>query len=112
MMISIESQQTAANIKCGEMSLDRYHSVAFRLKDPPYLYHFKLYHNFPYGELLIKKDSQVMNNIKPGDILRMKYYQHSCSYPVTHKTKVGSIQEQTSGKYKGYYLVGLKLLRE
>ncbi len=75
-------------------------------------YRFKLrdFSSKGFG-IMIRKDSKVLNHVKPGDILNMQYYPYeSISNPVPHRTKIKHISEPEPGKHHDHMLVGLLIL--
>jgi len=90
----------------------RYMSVEFSVSDsePPYLFKIE---NFSFSGMgiLVKEGSGVLENIKVGDVLDMKYYpQESPAQPEYLKTEIRHITRYDPLKYKGIYLVGLSVL--
>ena len=75
-------------------------------------YQFKLKDFSAQGVcILVRKDSKVLQHIKTGDILTMKYHPEKASAnPVPRQTEIKHISEPEPGKHKGHMLVGLQLV--
>lgn len=75
-------------------------------------YHFKLKDFSSKGlGILVRKDSKVLQNIKIGDVLNMKYHPEMATVnPKVHQTQIKHISEPEPGKHKGHMLVGLMIM--
>jgi hypothetical protein len=63
--------------------------------------------------ILIREDSDILNHLKTGDILEMKYYTRDSSKPTDYiRTKIKHITEDDTGRFKGHFLVGLSVSEE
>ncbi|MBW2340576.1 MAG: hypothetical protein JRF50_09590 [Deltaproteobacteria bacterium] len=61
--------------------------------------------------VLVREDSDLLNHMKVGDILRLKYYTTESSKPVEFlKTEIKHITRDERGRFKDVYLVGLSIL--
>jgi len=87
-------------------------SVEFIPDNTPIAYHFKLRDISSKGfGIMVRKDSKVLNHIKVGDVLNMKYHpDEATASPVPHQTKIIHISEPESGKHEDHMLVGLLIL--
>lgn len=87
-------------------------SVEFIPDNTPMAYHFKLKNLSSKGfGIMVRKDSKVLNHIKVGDVLNMRYYpDEAIASPVPHQTKIVHISEPESGKHEGHMLIGLLIL--
>jgi len=92
--------------------IDRYYSVEFSVSGSTYSYQFKIWDISPKGIcVLVKEDSGLLNHLKVGDILDLKYYTTDSSRPVEYlKTEIRHITKDEKGRFKGLYLVGLSIL--
>ena len=92
--------------------IDRYYSVEFSIRDSAYVYQFKIWDISPKGIcVLVKEDSDLLNHLKAGDILNLKYYTTDSSSPIKYlKTEIRHIRKDDKGRFKGLYLVGLSIL--
>jgi hypothetical protein len=60
--------------------------------------------------LLVKEDSNVLQHLRVGGTLNMKYYSHASSYPTDYlATSIQDIIRNDQGRFKGHYLVSLGL---
>ena len=90
---------------------DKYYSIEFKVEDPGLSYRFKLRDISSTGMcILVKETSELLNYIKTGDILNVKYYFEE---PLEKKelitTRIKHITKNNHGRYKGHYLVGLEI---
>lgn len=103
---SMERRSEPGNI------INQYYSVEFSLKKSIFLYQFKIRNISPEGIcVLVREDSDLLNYIKSGDILDLKYYKTDSSQSAELKTQIRHITENDTGRFKGLYLVGLSILR-
>jgi hypothetical protein len=87
-------------------------SVEFKPGKDTMVYHFKLkdFSSKGFG-ILVRKDSKVLQHIKPGDELAMVYHPDTLeSIPVTHHTRIKHISEPAPGEYHDHLLVGILIL--
>ena len=91
--------------------IDRYYSVEFSIRDSAYVYQFKIWDISPKGIcVLVKEDSDLLNHLKVGDILDLKYYTTDSSKPTEYlKTEIKHITKDDTGRFKELYLVGLSI---
>jgi hypothetical protein len=63
--------------------------------------------------ILVKEDSRILPWLKPGHILKMRYFctdlHHPCSI---FDTEIQHVTMQRHGRLKGHYLVGLVILED
>ncbi len=92
--------------------IDKYHSVEISISNTAYIYQFKIWDISKKGVcILVKEDSDLLNHLKVGDILDLKYYPTDSSHPIKHlKTQIKHINKDEQGRFKGLYLVGLAIL--
>jgi len=60
--------------------------------------------------ILVQQSSDIVNHIKVGDALNMKYLSQKPGTPVVIKTQIKHITKIDAGRYKGHYTVGLKII--
>lgn|GEM_PF-2192507 len=102
---SMERRSEPGNI------INQYYSVEFSLKKSIFLYQFKIRNISPEGIcVLVREDSDLLNYIKAGDILDLKYYKTDSSQSAELKTEIRHITENDTRRFKGLYLVGLSIL--
>jgi hypothetical protein len=90
---------------------EQYSSVEFSISKVHSLYQFKIWDVSPSGmSILVKEGSEVLNHIRVGDILDMKYYaKDSSEGTVTLKTEIRHITRDVPERIKGHLLVGLSI---
>jgi len=91
--------------------VDEYYSVEFSVSGVDLSYQFKIWNVSPRGVcLLVRSDSDLLNHIKVGDMIHMKYYKSDASKPTEFIwTQIKHITKDESGKFKNHYLVGLSV---
>jgi len=92
--------------------IDQYYSVEFSLSGCSFVYQFKIWNISTKGIcVLVKEDSDLLNHVKVGDILNLKYYPADSSQPgELLETEIKHITKDEQGRFKGVYLVGLSIL--
>ena len=92
--------------------IDQYYSVEFSLSGCSFVYQFKIWNISSKGIcVLVKEDSDLLNHVKVGDILNLKYYPADSSQPgELLETEIKHITKDEQGRFKGVYLVGLSIL--
>ncbi len=92
--------------------VDEYSSVEFSISDLLYRYQFKIVDVSPSGmSILVKEDSAVLEYLKVGDVLDMKYYPVNRSKaPESLKTEIKHITKDDEGRFRGHYFIGLSIL--
>ena len=91
--------------------IDQYYSVDFSIGNESFLYQFKIWDLSSRGIcLLIKEDSPVLDHLKVGDIVKMKYYEADSSTPGEYlNTEIKHITKDEEGRFKGHYIVGISI---
>ena len=92
--------------------IDQYYSVEFSLSGCSFVYQFKIWNISSKGIcVLVKDNSDLLNHVKVGDILNLKYYTTDSSKPIEFlNTEIKHITKDEQGRFKGVYLVGLAIL--
>ena len=92
--------------------IDQYYSVEFSLSGCSFVYQFRIWNISSKGIcVLVKEDSDLLNHVKVGDILNLKYYTTDSSKPIEFlKTEIKHITKDEQGRFKGVYSVGLSIL--
>lgn len=92
--------------------IDQYYSVEFSLSGCSFVYQFKIWNVSAKGIcVLVKEDSDLLNHLKVGDILNLKYYPADSSQPgELLETEIKHITKDEQGRFKGVHLVGLAIL--
>jgi len=92
--------------------VDKYSSVEFTTGDLGFLFQFKIWETSLSGmSILVKEDSSLLEYLKVGDIIDMKYYPEELpSESITLKTEIKHITKDVPERIKGHYLVGLSII--
>jgi|WetSurMetagenome_2_1015567.scaffolds.fasta_scaffold257709_2 hypothetical protein len=91
--------------------LDQYYCVEIPIPELDIIYQYKIWETHSdFMSILIKEGSDLLNWIKTGDRIKMKYYSHD---PVHRyhdlETDLINIERQTCGRLRGHYLAGLEI---
>jgi hypothetical protein len=91
---------------------DDYYSAEVLLDGLEVSYQFKIWEKAPKAvSVLVKENSGILQLLKVGDTLNVKYYSIKSAYPSDYqKTAVRHITRNDQGRLKGHYLVGLEIL--
>jgi hypothetical protein len=61
--------------------------------------------------ILVREDSNILKLLKVGNILTMKYRPIDAACPSDYfDTAITDITRNREGKFKGHYLVGIKIM--
>jgi hypothetical protein len=92
--------------------IDKYYSVEFSMSDLDFAYQFKIWNLSSKGIcVVVKEDSDLLNHVKVGQVLDLKYSANDATHPVeTLKTEIKHISKDEEGRFKGLYLIGLSIL--
>ncbi len=93
---------------------DQYCSVEFSISkgEPNYLFEIRDMSSSGLC-IIVKEGSAILNHLKVGDIMDMKYYQpKKAERPELIKTEIKHITKDDLGRYKGNYLVGLSVVEK
>lgn len=109
-------QETPGNQETEKRSeqrkrIDQYYSVEFLIKDLGRIYQFKIWDLSSNGMcILVKDDSKVLEHLKIGEVVKMKYYHDELLKPVEHfETEVKHITKEEAGRFKGHHMIGLSI---
>lgn len=112
-------KEKAFSQQCHETSIgsefphDRpYCSVEFAVDGADHLRQFRLWNMEPEVMcVLIKETSEVVECLKVGDTMKMKYYSENALRPPQYlETEIRRITKEDQGRFKGHYVVGLSIL--
>ena len=94
--------------------IDRFYSVEFLLSGCSFVYQFKIWNISTKGIcVLVKEDSDLLNYVKVGDVLNLRYSPADSSRPSKLlRTEIKHISRDEQGRFKGVYLVGLSILED
>lgn len=92
--------------------LEKYHSVEFKVGEFASVYQFKIWNMSSKGMcLLVREDSNILEDLEVGNVLDMKYHTTDFSLPPEElKTQIKHITKEDQGRFKGHYLIGLLIL--
>ena len=92
--------------------INRYYSVEFSLRGCAFVYQFKIWDISSKGMcVLVKEGSDLLNHLKVGDVVNLRYYPADSSQPnELLETEIKHITKDEQGRFKGVYLVGLSIL--
>jgi hypothetical protein len=110
--LSMQFQETSART---EYSLDHpYCSVEFAVDGADHLRQFRLWNMAPEVMcVLIKETSEIVECLKVGDTMKMKYYSEEPLRPPQYlETEIRQITREDRGRFKGHYVVGLSILND
>lgn len=104
----------SAQMKSGFRTvIDQYYSVQFSINNPNNIYQFKLRNIFSKGICIaVKEDSDVLNHIKAGDMLNMKYCTTNSGPTEKIKTKIKSINKIDQKRFKGHFVLWLSIAKD
>lgn len=96
------------SIKC---QFDNYYCVEFLIKGIKMIYQSKLWKKKSKAMfVLVREDSDILNQLNVGDIMNMKYYSNDASNPTQNlNTEIKYITKDDKGRFKGHYLIGLAI---
>jgi len=92
--------------------INKYYTVEFLINDVKLVYRFKIWDISSKGIcLLVKEDSDILNYLKVGDRLNLKYHTSNSSKPIEYlNTAIRHISKDGKGRFKGYCVVGVLIL--
>ncbi|MCD6307194.1 MAG: PilZ domain-containing protein [Deltaproteobacteria bacterium] len=92
--------------------VEDYYSVEFSVNQHLPVYQFRVRDLSPSGMgILIKEDSAALKRLRTGNVLEMKYNPANSSLGSRHlKTEIRHVTRLEEGRFKGHYLVGLRIL--
>ena len=94
-------------------TLDKMQRLELKLPSLP-IYVFKVKDTSQNGLcFLVKADSDILNHIKEGQILDLKYHSEDTTNPSeVFTSEIKHITKMDQGPYKDHQLVGLKILEK
>ncbi|MDZ7579533.1 MAG: PilZ domain-containing protein [Deltaproteobacteria bacterium] len=91
----------------------QFHSVEINLGVPLPIYQFNLRNVSDTGVcILVKQDSPILQHLKVGQVLELKYYavdESKANIVRRFKTEIRHITKGTPGHYNGHFLVGVAI---
>lgn len=95
----------------SENRTEDFHSVELSLRALPIAYQFRILHmdSDPMC-FLVKNNSDILDQLKVGDMLDMKYYSSNSAIPCRSlATQISDITRKEQGRFKGHCLVGIEI---
>jgi hypothetical protein len=102
------------NVDRAGRDLEQYYSVEIPVYRLNTVYQFRIWDN-EYGALsvLIKDSSDLLNWVKKGDRLKMRYYSHDPGNPYQDLySELVYLQRQDYGRLRGHYLAGIEIMED
>jgi len=92
--------------------VNKYYTVEFLINDLKLVCQFKIWDISSKGiSLLVREDSDILNYLKVGDRLNLKYHTTDSSRPIEYlNTAIKHISRHVKGRFRGYYVVGVSIL--
>lgn len=103
---------TREKVGCSGIGTDDYYSAEFVVAGLDVSYQFRSWEKAPKAvTVLVKENSGILQLLKVGDQLKVKYYSSRSAYPSEwQKTAVRHISWNDEGRLREHYLVGLEIL--
>jgi hypothetical protein len=97
---------------CSAVGTDDYYSAEFVVDGLEVSYQFKIWEKAPKAvSVLVKENSNILQLLKVGDTLNVKYYSMTSAYPSDwQRSAVRHITWNDQGRLRGHYLVGLEII--
>ena len=108
------ANRLTSNLADSGRETDRYYSVEFPVKGFDFQYQFKIRRIGSESMcILVREDSNILKRLKVGNIFTMKYRPIDCAGPSDYlDTAIINITRNREGRFKGHYLVGLKIMSD
>ena len=92
--------------------IDEVHTVELACSSLQFAYLFRIWNLSSKGTcIVVRDDSEVLEQVKVGDVLEMKYYNTDTSNrPESFQAEIKHIAKDDGGRFKNHTLVGLKIL--
>ena len=110
-MVKKSEKETANNRSEPRAIPDQYRSVEFSLSKKDPILQFRVRDIYPSGMgILVNDGSKALKYMKVGQVLLMKYNpENSDGSPEQMETEIRHITCIADGRYRGHYLVGLRI---
>jgi hypothetical protein len=109
----LSSTNPESNCPESEQITEKYHSVEMKPVASLPIYQFKLYRCSDMNgvSVHVKQDSEVLNHLRPGEKVDMKYYPKDSDHQISYmKTKILNIIKEEQGPFKGHFQIGLSIV--
>ena len=107
-LIEIEEKKRGTP-HAADASGKKYYSVEFSVSGSHFLHQFKI-RKLPASSIgvLVGKNSEIIDLLKVGDVIKMKYYPENAFLPADMMdTEIQSITKENQGRFNGHYIIGL-----
>ena len=93
-------------------TIDELYTVELAYASLEFAYLFRIWNLSSKGTcIVVRDDSEVLEQVKVGDVLEMKYYNtDTSSRAESFQTEIKHITKDEGGRFKNHTLVGLKIL--
>lgn len=100
-------------VKAGR-DLEQYYSVEIPIQERHTVYQFGIWEiEYMSLSILIGECSEILNWIRTGDRLNMRFYSHNPRNPNQDLySELIYIEKQRHGRLKGHYLAGIEIMEE
>ena len=90
-----------------------YHSVEFSVEGVEFPYQFRIWDTSHESmSVLVKSDCVILNRLRVGDVLNMKYYSEDSIYPSENiRTAIRYVSEENQGRLRGHSLIGIEIIQ-
>jgi len=94
--------------------VNKFYTVELLIHEVKFEYRFRIWDITSKGiSLLINEDSDMLNYLKVGDILHLRYHTGDSSKPIGYlKTVIKHISKADAEQFERYLVVGLSILQE
>jgi len=113
-MKSSAAESFSYNMTRDGREIEQYYSVEIPVYRLNTVYQFKIW-DIECGTLsvLIKETSDLLNRIKTGDRLKMRYYSHDPGNPYQDLySELIYLHRQEYGRLRGHYLAGIEIMED
>jgi len=101
------------SVKAGR-ALEEYYSIEIPVHELHTVYQFRIWEiEYMSLAILIRDCSEILNWIKAGDRLKMRFYSHNPGKPCEDLySELIYIEKQRHGRLRGHYLAGIEVMEE
>jgi hypothetical protein len=94
--------------------VNKFYTVELFIHEVKFMYRFRIWDITSKGiSLLINEDSDLLNYLKVGDMLHLRYHTSDSKKPIGYlKTVIKHISKADAERFEGYLIVGLSILQE
>jgi hypothetical protein len=91
-----------------------FYSVELLIQELQILYQFRIWNgSSDLMFILVKENSALLDRLKVGSVYKSRYYSNDSGCPtVDLQTQIKHIARDEGGRFKGYYLIRLAILKD